>query len=108
MVQYATRHAREKVTVLGARGRRAPRRGKDYIIGPSAPRRNAWRTRRPRAIRGGRSRSSSLGALALSVVWFWDRPTLLALGLVGIAVAVILGLLYLGLSYNGPARSCTA
>ncbi len=43
-----------------------------------------------------------LGALALAVVWFWDRPTILALGLVAIAVAVILGLLYLGLSYNGP------
>jgi len=42
-----------------------------------------------------------LGAVVLSIVWFWDRPTILALGIVSIIVAVILGLLYLGLSYNG-------
>ncbi|HLN51084.1 MAG TPA: preprotein translocase subunit SecY, partial [Thermoplasmata archaeon] len=43
-----------------------------------------------------------LGAVLLSIVWFWDRPTLLALGLVALAVGIILGLLYLGLSYDGP------
>jgi len=43
-----------------------------------------------------------LGVVILSVVWFWDRPTILGLGLIGIAVAAILALLYLGLSYNGP------
>jgi preprotein translocase subunit SecY len=43
-----------------------------------------------------------LGVILLSVVWFWDRPTILGLGLVGLAVGAILFLLYLGLSYNGP------
>ncbi len=43
-----------------------------------------------------------LGAVILSIVWFWDRPTLIGLGVVAFAVGVILGLLYLGLSYDGP------
>jgi preprotein translocase subunit SecY len=43
-----------------------------------------------------------IGVLILSIVWFWDKPTLIALLLVSAAVAAILGLLYLGLSYNGP------
>ncbi len=40
-------------------------------------------------------------ALILSLVWFWERPTFLGLGLLAVALAVIFGLLYLGLSYNG-------
>ncbi|MFY9717347.1 MAG: preprotein translocase subunit SecY [Thermoplasmata archaeon] len=43
-----------------------------------------------------------VGVVLLSLVWFWDRPTLLGLGLVGVAVGAILTLLYLGLSYDGP------
>lgn len=43
-----------------------------------------------------------LGIVILAVVWFWEAPTLLAFVLVGIAVFVVLGLLYLGLSYSGP------
>jgi preprotein translocase subunit SecY len=42
-----------------------------------------------------------LGALILSLVWLWDHPTILALTFVGTALAVILALLYLGLSYTG-------
>ena len=42
-----------------------------------------------------------VGVIVLAAVWFWDRPTLLALGLIGIAVAALLALLYLGLSYDG-------
>ncbi len=42
-----------------------------------------------------------IGVIVLSIVWFWDRPTPIALGIVGAAVAAVLALLYLGLSYNG-------
>ncbi|MGD0249940.1 MAG: preprotein translocase subunit SecY [Thermoplasmata archaeon] len=42
-----------------------------------------------------------IGAIVLSIVWFWDRPTSIAFGIIGVAVAAILALLYLGLSYNG-------
>ena len=42
-----------------------------------------------------------VGVIVMAAVWFWDRPTLLALGLIGIAVAALLALLYLGLSYDG-------
>ncbi len=42
-----------------------------------------------------------IGVIVLSVVWFWDRPTPIAFGIVGAAVAAVLALLYLGLSYNG-------
>lgn len=44
---------------------------------------------------------AAIGALLLAIVWYWDRPTLLAFGLITAAVAAILGLLYLGLSYSG-------
>ncbi len=44
---------------------------------------------------------AAIGAILLAIVWYWERPTLLAFGLVAIAMAAILGLLYLGLSYNG-------
>ena len=42
-----------------------------------------------------------LGVLVLALIWFWERPTPIALGVVGAAVAGVLALLYLGLSYNG-------
>jgi len=43
-----------------------------------------------------------LGFLVVALVWFWDRPTLLALGLISVGMFVIMGLIYLGLSYAGP------
>ncbi len=42
-----------------------------------------------------------LGGLILSLLWFWERPTVLAFGLIAAAIVAVLGLLYLGLSYNG-------
>ncbi len=42
-----------------------------------------------------------LGALLLAVVWFWEQPTLIAFGIIAAAIVAVLGLLYLGLSYNG-------
>lgn len=44
---------------------------------------------------------AAIGAIVLGIVWYWEQPTLLAFGLVGVALAAILGLLYLGLSYDG-------
>ncbi len=43
-----------------------------------------------------------LAALIVGLVWFWDRPTIVALSLISLGTAVIFGLLYLGLSYAGP------
>ena len=43
-----------------------------------------------------------LGFLIFGLVWFWARPTDVALGLIGLALFVMLGLIYLGLSYDGP------
>ena len=43
-----------------------------------------------------------LGFLIVALVWFWDRPTVLALGLISLGMFVVLGLIYLGLSYAGP------
>ncbi len=43
-----------------------------------------------------------IGIILLSLVWFWDRPTILGLSLIGIATAAILALVYLGVSYDGP------
>jgi preprotein translocase subunit SecY len=45
---------------------------------------------------------AALGAVILAVIWFWEAPTLLAFVLVGIVVLIVLVLLYLGLSYDGP------
>jgi len=43
-----------------------------------------------------------LGFLIVALYWFWDHPTAIALGLISVAMFVILGLIYLGLSYAGP------
>jgi len=43
-----------------------------------------------------------LGVVILSLVWFWDRPSLLGLLLIGVGLLAILFLMYLGLSYAGP------
>ncbi len=43
-----------------------------------------------------------LGALIVALLWFWEQPTPLALALIGAAIAAVLLLLYLGLSYSGP------
>jgi preprotein translocase subunit SecY len=42
-----------------------------------------------------------LGVIVLCVIWFWTAPTLIAFLVVALVVFIILGLLYLGLSYNG-------
>ncbi|MCI4350619.1 MAG: preprotein translocase subunit SecY [Thermoplasmata archaeon] len=42
-----------------------------------------------------------IGALILSIDWVWSRPTILAFGLTSLAVGAILGLIFLGLSYDG-------
>lgn len=46
-----------------------------------------------------------LGLIAAAVTalfWYWDQPTLLALVFMAAGMAAVMGLLYLGLSYNGP------
>jgi preprotein translocase subunit SecY len=43
-----------------------------------------------------------VGAILLSVVWFWETPTPVAFGIIAGAIAIVLGLLYMGLSYDGP------
>ncbi|HEV2429523.1 MAG TPA: preprotein translocase subunit SecY [Thermoplasmata archaeon] len=40
--------------------------------------------------------------LLLGLYWFWDRPTPIGFGLAVAAVAAILTLFFLGLSYDGP------
>ena len=42
-----------------------------------------------------------LGVLILAVLWFWGRPTPIGFGITAAAIAAVLALLYLGLSYNG-------
>ncbi|HTS32576.1 MAG TPA: preprotein translocase subunit SecY [Thermoplasmata archaeon] len=42
-----------------------------------------------------------LGAILLAVTWFWSQPTLIAFILIAVVVFLVLGVLYLGLSYNG-------
>jgi preprotein translocase subunit SecY len=42
-----------------------------------------------------------IGALILSIFWVWSHPTLLAFGLTSLGLASILGLVFLGLSYDG-------
>jgi len=44
---------------------------------------------------------AALGAVVLALIWFWVAPTLLAFLLVTVVVVIVLGLLYLGLSYDG-------
>ncbi len=43
----------------------------------------------------------ALGAVLLGIVWFWTAPTLVGFLVIGTAIAVVLGVLYLGLSYSG-------
>ncbi|MGI0054267.1 MAG: preprotein translocase subunit SecY [Thermoplasmata archaeon] len=43
-----------------------------------------------------------IGAAIVAVFWYWDGPTLLALGFVAVGMFAVMGLLYLGLSYTGP------
>jgi preprotein translocase subunit SecY len=42
-----------------------------------------------------------IGFVIVGLVWFWDRPTVIALALISGAMFVMLGLVYLGLSYAG-------
>jgi preprotein translocase subunit SecY len=42
-----------------------------------------------------------IGVAFLSLIWYWGRPTAIALGIAAFLVFVILAVLYLGLSYAG-------
>jgi preprotein translocase subunit SecY len=42
-----------------------------------------------------------LGFLAVALVWFWGRPTIIGLALTAVGVFCVMGLIYLGLSYAG-------
>ena len=42
-----------------------------------------------------------IGGLLLAVLWFWEAPTVVAFAVISLVVFIVLGLLYLGLSYNG-------
>jgi len=42
-----------------------------------------------------------IGGLLLAVLWFWEAPTIVAFAVIALVVFIVLGLLYLGLSYNG-------
>ncbi|EQD52579.1 preprotein translocase, SecY subunit, partial [mine drainage metagenome] len=41
------------------------------------------------------------GGALLAAVWFWTAPTLVGFIVTAVAIGVVLGVLYLGLSYNG-------
>jgi preprotein translocase subunit SecY len=43
-----------------------------------------------------------LGGILLIVYWFWGTPTIVSFGLVAAGLFAILGLVLLGLSYDGP------
>jgi preprotein translocase subunit SecY len=43
-----------------------------------------------------------IGFVLLALDWFWATPTPIAFGITGLALFVILGLFFLGLSYDGP------
>jgi preprotein translocase subunit SecY len=43
-----------------------------------------------------------IGGVILILFWFWAAPTLLAFGLVTVALVAVLYLILLGLSYDGP------
>jgi preprotein translocase subunit SecY len=43
-----------------------------------------------------------LGFLVVALVWFWARPTVIALGIISAGMFILFGLIYLGLSYSGP------
>ncbi len=42
-----------------------------------------------------------LGIVLLALVWYWGHPTLIAFVLAAVIVFVVMGVLYLGLSYEG-------
>jgi preprotein translocase subunit SecY len=42
-----------------------------------------------------------VGIVLLSAIWFWGHPTPVAFGLAAFIVFIVLGVLYLGLSYTG-------
>jgi preprotein translocase subunit SecY len=43
-----------------------------------------------------------LGGIILILYWFWGAPTIVGFGIVAFALFLILGLILLGLSYDGP------
>ena len=42
-----------------------------------------------------------IGVAFLSLIWYWGRPTAIALGIAAFLVFVVMSVLYLGLSYAG-------
>jgi len=46
--------------------------------------------------------TTAIPAFLLFLDWFWARPTPVALGVTGVALAAVFSLLFLGLSYDGP------
>jgi len=42
-----------------------------------------------------------IGAIILGIDWLWVHPTYVAFGLTGAALAAVLGLVFLGISYDG-------
>ncbi len=45
---------------------------------------------------------AAIGVAIVAIFWYWDSPTLLALGMLSASMFGIFGLMYLGLSYTGP------
>ncbi|MCI4358001.1 MAG: preprotein translocase subunit SecY [Thermoplasmata archaeon] len=43
-----------------------------------------------------------IGALLLGLDWLWGQPTPIAFGLTALVTAAVLGIFFLGLSYDGP------
>lgn len=43
-----------------------------------------------------------LGAILLSIDWYWGHPTPIGFGITALAVGVVFSLFFLGLSYDGP------
>ncbi len=45
---------------------------------------------------------AAIGVAIVAIFWYWDSPTLLAVGMLSAGMFGIFGLMYLGLSYTGP------
>ncbi len=45
---------------------------------------------------------AAIGVAVVAIFWYWDSPTLLAVGMLSAGMFGIFGLMYLGLSYTGP------
>ncbi|MFZ0699215.1 MAG: preprotein translocase subunit SecY [Thermoplasmata archaeon] len=45
---------------------------------------------------------AAIGIAIVAIFWYWDSPTLLAVGMLSAGMFGVFGLMYLGLSYTGP------